>query len=171
MFIRDHVKKLSSGGAFWRNCYSKEIFAQTFFADFPSHILLRIFFWIFLRGFSFEYFLADFLSNIFSRIFFRIIFRGFSFEYSFKYSITNFFSNILSRIFFQIFFHGVFFQYSFSDFLSNNLCGLSFIYGYAGPCKNQLTVVLSDGIVTQRRFSLKHSSWIFILILFRWFSF
>ena len=143
------------------------IFSQIFFVDYIRIILLRIF-------------ISNVLSQFFFRIFFQLAIGGFSFKYSlsdsnliyfhglpfvysfvdffFEYSFTDFLSNFLSRSFYQ---------YSFSDFLSNNLCGLSFIYGYAGPCKNQLTVVLSDGIVTQRRFSLKHSSWIFFRIFFR----
>ena len=47
----------------------------------------------------------------------------------------SFFSNILSRTFFRIIFHG-----------------FSFKSGYAGPYKNQLMVVLSDGTATQSFF-------------------
>ena len=72
MVMRDHVKKSVDGSAFWRNCYSKEIFAQTFFMDFLSNTLSRIFFPIFFRGFSFQYYFSDFLSNIPLKIFFQI---------------------------------------------------------------------------------------------------
>ena len=54
---------------------AKRIFVQIFFVDFLLNILSRIFFQIFIHGFSF----SDFLS----RIFFQIFFRGYSFKYGY----------------------------------------------------------------------------------------
>ena len=84
---------------------------------------------IFFRRFSFDYSFAYFLSNILLRVFFRIFFCGFSIVY-------------LARIFFGIFFRAwTFFRIIFTDFLSNLVM--------RDHIKNQLTVVLSDGTVTQ----------------------
>ena len=124
--------------------YLERIFSlKCAFADFPSNILLWIFFRIFFRVLSFWFSFVDFLPNILSWICFRIFFRWFSFEYSYG----DFLSNMVMRDYTKNQLTGVLYDGTVTkgfaksikkgDFGSNIIHGFSFEYSFADLHSNE----------------------------------
>ena len=171
-----HIPKSPMSNSSLRKHHRQLIF---FFMVPHNHkIRERIFKRIFERKFAKEYSKENPRKNIRKKIHERIFEQKTAKTPWRKLSVKQFSKKI--RKFHILYFYAVILSNIFSKFLSNilsrNFCRISFTDFLSNMVmrdhvKNQLTVVLSEGTVTQRRFSLKHSLWIFFRILFRGLSF